>query len=70
MNCIESIVDRIFEYLANLSKKNPEEQYRSLLVYSIKLSYCFDFLYSSFTADPSEIFFSDEKRDDIEILNR
>lgn len=70
MNCIESIVDRIFEYLSNLSKKNPEEQYSSLLVYSIKLSYGFDFLYSSFTADPSEIFFSDEKRDDIDILNR
>lgn len=41
-----------------------------MLIYSIKLGYCFEFLYISLYADPKSIFYSDENREDIEILNK
>lgn len=69
MNCIESIIDHIFTELEGLGKNNHEERYRSLLIYSIKLGYGFEFLFSSMLTDSSSIFYSDENREDIEILN-
>jgi hypothetical protein len=70
MNCLEKVAERIIVHLDNLSKKSPEESYRQLILYSIKLGYCFEFLYGSFIVDQNSVFYTDSNPEDTEILNR
>ena len=66
-----NISEVIKDILDSLSKKaSGNLKYRRLIIYSIKLAFCFEFLYGSMVADKDSFFFDEGKIEEIKILNK
>ena len=48
--------------------KNAKMKFKGIIPYIVKLGYWFDIIYATFYAESDEIFYSNEKREDLEIL--
>ncbi|CAI2359787.1 unnamed protein product [Moneuplotes crassus] len=70
MNAIEGMNDMLKQFLDENSKTKNYVKLRSIVIYTIKLAFCVEFLYSSLSADKSSIFFNDTNIEDITLLNK
>ena len=67
INCFSNVIGVIKECLTTLSKIKTSDSIdlRRLIIYAIKLAFCFEFLYSSLKADKESVFFSEGNTEDI-----
>ncbi|CAI2359707.1 unnamed protein product [Moneuplotes crassus] len=70
MKAINGLNDMLANVLNENLKIKDSVKIGKIVIYAIKLAFCFEFLYSSLMADKESIFFNENNTRDIAILNK